>query len=48
MSLCATVVESEAANKVMDVIRDQFVAGDVSTAADDGSGIMIVEAEEFA
>ncbi|KAG7365445.1 phosphoglucomutase/phosphomannomutase domain containing protein [Nitzschia inconspicua] len=40
-------VESDAANKMMDLIRDQFVNGDLSTIPDDGSGIKLVGAEEF-
>ena len=40
-------VDSGAANQVMDLIRDQFVNGDVSKANDNGSGIKLVAAEEF-
>ncbi len=41
-------MDSDAANKMMDIIRDEFVNGDVSTVADDSSGIKLVGAEEFA
>jgi phosphoglucomutase len=41
-------VDSTDANKVMDLIRDEFVLGDVSSAFNDGSGIKLVDAEEFA
>mmetsp|Transcript_12028 Transcript_12028/g.18455 ORF Transcript_12028/g.18455 Transcript_12028/m.18455 type:complete len:644 (+) Transcript_12028:97-2028(+) len=40
-------VDSGAANKMMDLIREQYVSGDVSNAKDDGSGIKLVAAEEF-
>ena len=40
-------VESDAANKVMDLIRDTFVNGDISSVEDDESGIKLVSAEEF-
>jgi phosphoglucomutase len=40
-------VDSGAANQVVDLIRDQFVNGDVSKADDNGSGIKLVAAEEF-
>lgn len=40
-------VDSDAANKVMDLVRDDFVSGDVSTIPDDESGINLVGAEEF-
>ena len=40
-------VDSDAANKMMDLIRDSFVNGDVSTIPDDPSGIKLVGAEEF-
>lgn len=40
-------VESDSANEVMDLIRDTFVSGDVSTVEDDASGIKLVSAEEF-
>jgi phosphoglucomutase len=40
-------IDSNDANKVMDLIRDEFVTGEVSSAADDGSGINLVDAEEF-
>lgn len=40
-------VDSGAANKMMDLIREQYVSGDVSNANDDGSGIELVAAEEF-
>jgi hypothetical protein len=41
-------VDSDAANKMMDLIRDKFVNGDVSKIENDPSGIMLVGAEEFA
>mmetsp|Transcript_25863 Transcript_25863/g.61319 ORF Transcript_25863/g.61319 Transcript_25863/m.61319 type:complete len:703 (+) Transcript_25863:202-2310(+) len=40
-------VDSDAANKMMDLIRDSFVNGDVSTIPDDPSGIKLVGGEEF-
>jgi hypothetical protein len=40
-------VDSDAANKVMDLIRDEFVGGDLSSVAPDDSGIKLVDAEEF-
>ena len=40
-------VETDAANKVMDLIRERFVDGDVSAAMEDSSGIKIVAGEEF-
>ena len=39
-------MESDAANKVMDLIRDQFISGDVASL--DDSGIKLTAAEEFA
>ena len=41
-------VESDAANKVMDLVRERFVSGDLSAVEDDDSGITLVGAEEFA
>jgi hypothetical protein len=41
-------VDSDAANKMMDLIRDKFVNGVVSKIENDPSGIMLVGAEEFA
>jgi phosphoglucomutase len=41
-------VDSGAANKVMDLIRDTYVSGDVSTVATDESGIKLIDAVEFA
>lgn len=32
---------------MMDLIRDQFVSGDLSNVADNESGIKLVAAEEF-
>jgi len=32
---------------MMDLIRDQFVNGDLSSLDQDGSGIKLVSAEEF-
>jgi hypothetical protein len=43
-----SAVESDAANKVMDLIRDHFVSGDVSVINGDDSGIKLTAAEEFA
>ena len=41
-------VDSDAANQVMDLIREKFVNGDVSSAPEgDDSGIQLVAAEEF-
>jgi phosphoglucomutase len=40
-------VASDAANQVMDLIRDQFVQGDCASVADDDSGIKLRGAEEF-
>lgn len=40
-------VESDAANTMMDRIRDEFVNGDLSTLSEDPSGIKLVMAEEF-
>uniref|UniRef100_A0A7S2HMG2 phosphoglucomutase (alpha-D-glucose-1,6-bisphosphate-dependent) n=1 Tax=Helicotheca tamesis TaxID=374047 RepID=A0A7S2HMG2_9STRA len=41
-------VDSDAANKVMDLVRDEFVNGDVSSVPDDDSGITLTGATEFA
>jgi len=40
-------VDSAAANKVVDLIRDSFVNGDVSAVPAQDSGIKLVDAEEF-
>ena len=40
-------VDSDAANKVMSLVRDEFVNGDISSVHNDESGIKIVGAEEF-
>lgn len=40
-------VQSDSANEVMDLIRDTFVSGDVSSVENDDSGIKLVSAEEF-
>jgi phosphoglucomutase len=40
-------VDSDAANKVMDLIRNEFVGGDISSISDDGSGTKLIKAEEF-
>lgn len=40
-------VDSDAANKMMDLIRNDFVNGDLSSIPDDDSGIKLVAAEEF-
>ena len=46
--LCVRVaVESDSANEVMDLIRDAFVNGDLSSVEEDDSGIKLVAAEEF-
>lgn len=41
-------VESDGANKMIDLIRDRFVNGDLATVDADDSGIKLVKAEEFA
>jgi phosphoglucomutase len=46
-SFVVVAVDSDAANKMMDLIRDDFVNGDVSKVAEDASGIKLVAAEEF-
>lgn len=40
-------VDSDAANKVMDLVRDKFVKGDTTSIPADTSGIKLVGAEEF-
>ena len=40
-------VDSDAANKMMDLIREKYVQGDLSAIAEDPSGIKLVSAEEF-
>lgn len=40
-------VESDAANKVMDLIRESFVSGEIASATEDSSGIKLVDADEF-
>ena len=40
-------VDSDAANKMMDLIRKDLVEGDLSKLKEDDSGINIVGAEEF-
>lgn len=40
-------VDSDAANQMMDLIRDNFVDGDCSTISGDESGIKLIGAEEF-
>ncbi len=40
-------VDSDAANQVMDIIRDNFVNGDTSTNEAGESGIKLVDAVEF-
>ena len=40
-------MESDAANKVIDLIRDDFIDGDLSSIPADDSGIKLVGAEEF-
>lgn len=40
-------MESNAANQMMDLIRDNFVNGDLASVAADESGIQVVAAEEF-
>jgi hypothetical protein len=40
-------VESDAANKMMDLIRNDFVSGDLSALSEDSSGIKLVAADEF-
>jgi len=41
-------VDADAANRVMDLIRDEFVSGDIASLPSDGSGIDLKNAEEFA
>ena len=43
-----TAVESDGANKMMDLIRERYVNGDLSKVGVDDSGIKLVKAEEFA
>ena len=45
--LFVSAVESDAANKVMDLIREEFVSGDLSSVSADESGIKLAAAEEF-
>ena len=40
-------VDSDAANKMMDLIRDKYVNGELSAVGADDSGIKLVDAEEF-
>jgi hypothetical protein len=40
-------VASDSANQMMDLIRDDFVSGDLSSIAPDESGIKLVAADEF-
>jgi len=40
-------VQSDAANKVIDLIRSNFVNGDVASITDDESGIKLIDAVEF-
>mmetsp|Transcript_25761 Transcript_25761/g.56679 ORF Transcript_25761/g.56679 Transcript_25761/m.56679 type:complete len:646 (-) Transcript_25761:1667-3604(-) len=40
-------VESDAANEMMDLIRDSYVEADLSSLDEDPSGIKVVDAEEF-
>lgn len=40
-------MDSDAANKVMDLIRDNFVGSDLSSVSADDSGIKLAAAEEF-
>jgi phosphoglucomutase len=40
-------VDSEAANQVMDLIRQEFVQGDLTSIDSDESGIQLIKAEEF-
>jgi len=46
--LCSTAVDSDAANQMMDLIREKYVNGDLSTVDMDDSGIKLVDTEEFA
>ena len=41
-------VDSSAANEVMDLIREKYVSGDVSSVPVDDSGIKLIDAVEFA
>lgn len=47
LDIPSTGVDSDDANSVMDLIRKDFVNGDCAAAADDDSGIKLVDAEEF-
>jgi len=40
-------VKSDGANKMMDLIREKFVQGDISALSQDTSGIKLVASEEF-
>jgi len=40
-------VESDAANKVMELIRDSFIDGDIASVVEDESSIKLVDAVEF-
>ena len=40
-------VDSDAANKVVDLIRDSFIEGDCAETSTDGSDIKLIGAEEF-
>ena len=40
-------VESDAANGMMDLIREKYVSGDLAAVPEDASGIKLVGAEEF-
>lgn len=40
-------MDSGDANKVMDLVRDSFVSGDLLSIPDDDSGIKVVKAQEF-
>jgi hypothetical protein len=41
-------VETDAANKMVDLIRDNYINGDLSALNEDPSGIKLVATEEFA
>lgn len=48
VSLQYAAVDSDAANQMMDLIREKYVSGNLSAVEDDGSGIKLVHVEEFA
>lgn len=47
LQLLNTAVESDAANKMVDLIRSDLLGADFSSLAEDPSGISLVGSEEF-